>query len=174
MLRRLMLGVVPALAALAAHAIPAPAGVAPRLHPPGASAPAFMLAARGVQVYQCTPAPVSGDYGWFLVAPDATLYDGDRSAASLRSPHAWQSLDDLSSASGVPVALQAAGAGNLPWALLAASALGSSGLFAGVTSVQRVNTEGGAPPAGGCDAANAGAEARVAFRADYYFYKAAG
>ena len=45
------------------------------------------------------------------------------------------------------------------------------GLFAGVTSFQRVNTNGGAPPRAGCDADHGGAEARQNFTADYYFYR---
>ena len=44
-------------------------------------------------------------------------------------------------------------------------------MFAGVTSIQRVNTNGGIAPATGCDDSHAGNEARVAFSADYYFYK---
>ena len=46
-------------------------------------------------------------------------------------------------------------------------------MFAGVTSIQRVNTDGGAAPTRGCGPDNVGAEARVAYRADYYFYKRA-
>jgi hypothetical protein len=44
-------------------------------------------------------------------------------------------------------------------------------MFAGVSSIQRVNTAGGAPPRGACDDTHVGDEARVAFTADYYFYK---
>jgi hypothetical protein len=47
-------------------------------------------------------------------------------------------------------------------------------MFAGVTSIQRVNTTGGVAPPGGCSAANAGAESRVPFTAQYYFYKRRG
>jgi hypothetical protein len=49
-----------------------------------------------------------------------------------------------------------------------------AGLFAGVTSVQRVNTSGGVAPAAGCDADNVGKEARSRFSADYYFYRRRG
>src|SRR2546425_489608 len=51
---------------------------------------------------------------------------------------------------------------------------GEDGIFAGVTSIQRVNTSGGVAPATGCSADAAGAEARVAFTADFYFYKRRG
>jgi hypothetical protein len=43
-----------------------------------------------------------------------------------------------------------------------------------VTSIQRVRTAGGAAPAAGCDAARVGEEVRVAFSAEYYFYKRRG
>ena len=42
-----------------------------------------------------------------------------------------------------------------------------------MTSIQRVNTRGGAAPVGGCDETHVGTEARVDFSADYYFYKRA-
>jgi hypothetical protein len=105
------------------------------------------------------------------VAPDATLYDGPASVARMASPRHWESLYDLSSVSGIPLRLQSAGSGNLPWELMRAVPVGDSGIFAGVSSIQRVNTEGGAPPRDGCDATHLGDEARVAFSADYYFYK---
>jgi hypothetical protein len=63
---------------------------------------------------------------------------------------------------------------NLPWVLMRAQPLAETGLFAGVTSIQRVNTLGGATPTSGCGADNVGDEARVAYRADYYFYKPRG
>jgi hypothetical protein len=47
-------------------------------------------------------------------------------------------------------------------------------MFAGVTSIQRVNTSGGIAPAKGCDDTHTGSETRVAFSADYYFYKRRG
>lgn len=46
-----------------------------------------------------------------------------------------------------------------------------SGRFAGVTSIQRVATRGGAEPDIACDASRSGQEARVKYTARYYFYK---
>jgi hypothetical protein len=37
-----------------------------------------------------------------------------------------------------------------------------------------VKTSGGVAPASGCDSDHVGSEARVAFGADYYFYKKRG
>ncbi len=79
-------------------------------------------------------------YAWLFTAPDATLYDGPREVAHSASPNQWQSLDDLSSISGV-------------------------------TTIQRVDTRGRAPPVTGCDDTHVGDEVRVPFTAEYYFYK---
>lgn len=158
-----------ALPAVAAIAEPA---VAPLLRPVPGEAPAFMLTANGVEVYECTPVPDDPSaYSWFIVAPDATLSDGTGPVARLASPDQWESLQDRSSVSGVPLRMQEAGAGNMPWELLHALPEANTGMFAGVTSIQRVHTRGGAAPAAGCDESHVGDQARVAFTADYYFYK---
>lgn len=160
---------VPALAAIAP-----PDGIAPPLRVLPDEAPAFVLSGNGVQVYECQNVPADPNaYAWFLVAPDATLSDGTGPVARLASPYHWNSLEDLSGVSAVPLRMQSAGAANLPWELLHAVPDGSPGMFAGVTSIQRVNTSGGVPPTSGCDETHVGDEARAPFTADYYFYKSA-
>lgn len=158
-------------------ALPAAAAVAPPVTAPTLSAsaleePAFMLSADGAQVFECRlrgagPNP----YAWTFVAPDATLYEGSRSVARMTTPSLWESLSDRSSVTAVARGSQEGGAGNLPWLVLRAAPLSDTGLFAGVTTIQRVNTSGGVAPATPCTAENAGSEARVAFTADYYFYR---
>jgi hypothetical protein len=164
-----ILAVLPAVAAIAP-----PAGVAPVLRASAGEAPAFMLSADGVHIYQCRAVDAAGRFGWVFTAPDATLYEGTRSVATLKTPNLWESLSDRSSVSAVVRSTQAAGGSNLPWALMNAQPLAASGMFADVTSIQRVNTRGGVAPTAGCGPANDGAESRVAFRADYYFYKPRG
>ena len=168
-------------AALAALALPAaaalvqPAGLNPQLRTAPDEDAAFVLAGNGVHIYQCRQSVMDPNaYTWSFVAPDATLYDGTRSAATLTTPNHVEALDDRTSVSGFVRVTQAAGPGNLPWSLMQARPIGDSGLFAGVTSIQRVNTRGGAAPAGGCTADNVGEEARVAYSADYYFYRKRG
>jgi hypothetical protein len=39
-----------------------------------------------------------------------------------------------------------------------------------VSSIQRLQTKGGKAPANGCDESHRGAQARVSYTADYYFY----
>ena len=136
------------LVSLPAAAIPEPAGLALGLRAPANEAPAFVLAGNGVYIYQCRQ--------------------------SALDPNLYESMSDRSSTSGVVRGSQAAGTANLPWVSMRAQPLSESGMFAGVTTIQRVNTNGGAAPGGGCGPDNIGAEARVAFRADYYFYKQRG
>lgn len=167
--------IVACAAALPAAALVAEPLVARPLRPLPGEAPAFMLQASGVQVYQCLPLGSDPNvFAWTATAPQATLFDGSRSVARWTGTNQWEAIDDRSSISGVVRSMQAAGANDLPWALLRAIPVGDSGLFAGVTSVQRVNTRGGAAPTGGCDASRAGEEARVDFSADLYFYKRSG
>lgn len=162
------------LALPAFAAVTEPAGLSPALRAAPGEAPALVLNGSGTQIYTCMASPTQADaYGWVSTAPDATLYDGSHEAARLASTNHWESLDDRSSVSGIPMRLQSGGAGNLPWALMRGLPAGESGMFAGVTSIQLVNTRGGAAPSAGCDELHVGTEARVDFSADYYFYKAA-
>ncbi len=59
------------------------------------------------------------------------------------------------------------------WLLLKATSTSGSDVFAQVTYVQRLNTNGGQPPSSGCNAATAGAQARIPYSGDYEFYVAA-
>jgi len=164
-----------ALAALPAAAITEPGGIAASLRAPASEAPAFVLNGNGVYIYQCRQSISDPNtYVWAFVVPDATLYDGQRSVARHATIGLFESLSDRSSVSGVVRSSQPAGGANLPWVLIRAQPIGESGLFANVSSIQRVNTTGGAAPSSGCGPDNVGEEARVAYQADYYFYKRAG
>ena len=164
------LAALPALAA-----IPEPAGLAPGLRAGANEEPAFMLTARGVNLFQCKARVEDPNtYGWFFVAPDATLFEGSRSAGRHQAVGQFESATDRTTIFGVPRATQPGGANNLPSMAMRAAPTGDTGMFAGVTTIQRVNTAGGVAPAEGCAASNAGAETRVDFSADYYFYKRRG
>jgi hypothetical protein len=157
---------LPALAAIPAPVVP------PVLRAPADEEAAFMLTGRGAYVYQCKPTALDPDaVAWGFVVPDAVLYDGARPAARITSVDLYEAIDDRSSVTGIVRAAAPGGPGNLPWALFRARAFGETGLFGGVTSFQRVNTNGGAAPRDGCDADHAGDEARQNYTADYYFYR---
>lgn len=172
-MRAALLAVAALSSASVLAAVSPPAGLARGMAPPASVKPAFALSASGVQIYQCS-ALGGGGWGWTHVAPDVTLYEGTRSVATHQVPDLWESLSDRSSVTAVPSVNQQAAAGNLPWQLLRAAPLNPTGMFAGVTHMQRVNTQGGLPAPVGCGPDNVGAENRVDFRADYYFYKPAG
>jgi len=165
-----------ALAALpAAAALSEPAGLGAGLRAPGNEAPAFVLSGNGVYIYQCRQSFLDPNaYEWAFVAPDATLYEGTRSTARHTVVGLYESLSDRTSVSGVVLASQAVGPANLPWVLIRAQPIGEGGMFTGVSSFQRVNTNGGAAPTTGCGPDTTGQEARVAYSADYYFYRRLG
>jgi hypothetical protein len=161
-------------------AVPEPAGLSPQMRAGANEEPAFLLTGNGVHIYQCrvtandaTTNAAVNTFAWSFVAPDATLSDGARTTARLASPNLIESASDRGSVSGLVRASQQAG-NNLPWTLMRAQPIGDAGLFTGVTSIQRVNTNGGMAPATGCNADSVGSEARVAYSADYYFYKRRG
>lgn len=167
---------VAALAAMPAFsAIPEPSGLGRGLRAGADEEPAFVLSARGTNLFQCKARVNEPDaYAWYFVAPEATLYEGTRVAGSHRAAGQFESDGDRTSVFGVLRATQPGGADNLPWAAMRAVPTGDSGTFAGVTMIQRVNTAGGVASAEGGTAANAGNETRVNFTADYDFYKRRG
>jgi hypothetical protein len=155
-----------------AAAISVPSGLSPRMAPAVGEQPVMLLRAEGVQVFECRPLAIEADrFAWSFVAPEATLYDGGRATARHGGGQSWEAIGDPSSVTGSVRAIQDGGPNNIPWLSYRALPAGESGLFAGVTSIQRVNTVGGAAPDGGCDATHVGDQVRVAFNADYYFYK---
>lgn len=161
-------------------ALPASAAVTPPTVPPSLTAPAdeaaaFALRAEGVHVFECKALPSDPPrFAWTFSVPDATLYAAGTPVARHTAENMFEATGDRSTVTAMPRARQEAGANNLPWLLMRAQSTPDTGLFAGVTSVQRVNTSGGVAPAAGCDALNVGKETRVPFAAEYYFYRRRG
>ena len=169
-LAMLGLAAMPALSA-----VPEPAGLARGLRAGADEEAAFVLSANGTHLFQCNSSlDPPNVYAWSFVAPDATLFEGSRPAGRHRAVGQFESDSDRTSVFGVIRATQPGGSDNLPWAAMRAVPTGDSGMFAGVTTIQRVNTSGGVAPSTGCTAATIGNETRVNFSADYYFYKRRG
>lgn len=147
----------------------APVTVADSLRPSPSEDLAFALDAHGAQIYTCAAGP-DGAYKWSFVAPEATLLEKGEIVGTHGAGPTWVSTSDHSSAKGTVRERQDGGEGNIPWLLLTAVSQGS-GRFAGVTSVQRVETRGGVEPAKPCNASFAGREARVKYSAVYNFYR---
>jgi hypothetical protein len=136
------------------------------LRPSAAESLKRIISAKGVQIYECR------ERKWMFVAPEADLYDerGNLVGRHYAGPQ-WEATGDGSKVLGtVRSRADAPQAGAIPWLLLSARSVGGSGYFSDVTSVQRVATVGGVAPAGECS--GAGAQARVPYTADYYFFHA--
>ena len=139
--------------------------------PPGASV-LTRFHAVGAQVYTCSPS-ANGTPAWTLKAPAAKLLDakGNEVGTHGEGPN-WTS-NDGSSVRGKKIAqVDAPRNDAIPWLLLQATTHQGDGVLSKVEYVQRLNTMLGKAPVAGCDAEKVGAEARVDYSADYYFYGA--
>ena len=143
------------------------------LNPPPDATLEASFAARGVQIYSCAASPAGGAPVWTLKAPHAVLFKGFETAAIHFAGPSWQANDGSlvtgTRTAGDPGPDPTA----IPWLLLKAATNVGPGLFADVTWIQRLDTEGGAAPATGCDAQHVGAQVLVPYRANYFFYHAA-
>jgi hypothetical protein len=130
----------------------------------------MVLAAKGVQVYECrAKADKPGAAEWAFVAPQAELFDA---RGKLVGKHyggpSWEAADGSKLVGAVKARADAPEGGAIPWLLLSTTSVGAAGAFSAVTSIQRVNTVGGAaPPADGCTTASVGRTERVGYTADY-------
>jgi hypothetical protein len=149
-------------AALAAdELVPAPKG-APLL---------LEVEAEGVQIYTCE-AKDQG-FAWTFKAPEATLFDkqGRQIGTHFAGP-TWK-MSDGAVVGETTARADAPASGAIPWLLLKAKSNAGTGVLSTVAFIRRVDTRGGAAPAGGCDAAHKGEEARMRYDALYQFFGAA-
>jgi len=127
--------------------------------------------ATGFQIYTCKAA---GDRAaqWELKAPDADLHD--RKGAVIGHHFAgptWKHKDGSEVTGKASAHVDSPDASSIAWLLVSATGHTGDGVFAKVSSIQRINTKGGKPPtAAECTAANNGTESKSAYSADYYFY----
>jgi hypothetical protein len=144
-----------------------------KLKPGANESLAMIVAAKGVQIYDCRAKkdPVVGGYEWVFVAPEADLFDarGSRIGRHYAGPH-WESTDGSKILGAVKERADAPAPDAIPWLLLSAKSVGPAGSFSKVTAIQRVNTVGGVAPKAGCTFAEAGTAARINYTADYYFF----
>ena len=131
---------------------------------------ATIVAAKGVQIYECRASKDAGTANWVFVAPEADLFDtsGKKIGRHYAGPR-WESFDGSTIAGTQKERIDTPQADAIPWLLLTAKSVGPEGSFSNVTSVQRVNTVGGAAPKTGCSSASVGQVARMPYTADYYF-----
>jgi hypothetical protein len=146
-----------------------PAKLPAALQAPAGAKPIAKFHATGAQVYKCGAS--EGKFAWTLARPDATLHDAMGAVVGTHGAGPTWTSKDGSAVVGAKVEQAPAPApGAVPWLLLRATSTSGAGLFSAVTFVQRIETQGGTAPAGGCDASHLGAETRASYSADYYFY----
>jgi hypothetical protein len=130
--------------------------------------------ATGVQIYEC--GAIKADparFEWIFKAPEADLFDlsGKKIGKHYGGP-TWESNDGSKVVGEVKARDDGPAATAIPWLLLAAKSTSGNGAFGRTQSIQRLYTVGGKAPAGGCSKAQLGKEARVPYKATYYFYSA--
>jgi hypothetical protein len=125
------------------------------------------LHAEGAQVYECK-AGADGKLAWAFREPIATLLlEGKTIGRHYAGPN-WEHLDGSAVVGKVAGNAPGATPKDIPLLKLEVVASRGSGAFSGVTTVQRINTQGGRHD-GACD--KAGAFHSAPYAADYVFLK---
>ena len=128
------------------------------------------LHAEGAQIYECK-AGSDGKLAWTFREPIATLLlDGKTVGRHYAGPN-WEHIDGSAVTAKAVANAPGKSAGDIAWLKLSASAHRGRGVLSGVTTVQRVNTKGGAL-AGACE--TAGALQGAPYAADYVFLQKGG
>ena len=124
----------------------------------------------GSQIYTCR-ADADGKFIWTLKAPEAELTDGKGTVIGRHfAGPSWQLKDGSAVTGKASAQVDSQDPGSIPWLLVNVVSHSGNGLLTKVTTIQRVSTRGGKPPALGCDEAHRDAETKSKYTADYYFY----
>ena len=123
--------------------------------------------AEGAQVYECK-AGADGKLAWAFREPIATLMaDGKTIGRHYAGPN-WELGDGSAVAGKAAGNAPGATANDIPWLNLEVVSRRGNGILSPVTTVQRINTQGGKLD-GACD--KAGATRRAPYAADYVFLR---
>ncbi len=165
----LALSMSPPVGASTAHAADHRAPAVPaNLEVPVGNKVEFHVFAVGVQIYAWTITATGTR--WVFQAPEATLYDSDGNVVGTHyAGPTWES-NSGSKVVGQRLASSTVDATAIPWLLLQAKTALGPGIFARTTYIQRVNTAGGLAPT--VPGTATGQVARVAYTAEYFFYRA--
>jgi len=166
----LLFAALPMMNTLAAEAPPVPDSLKV---PPGHTLK-FSARAQGFQIYQCGPDKADPKaYTWTLTGPQADLFDaqGQKIISHYAGP-TWESKDGSKIVGQVKGNEKSPDHDAIAWLLLETKSTGSIGVMNSITHVQRLQTSGGKPAAGGCKADTAGTTTNVPYMAQYYFYEA--
>jgi hypothetical protein len=128
------------------------------------------LHATGAQIYDCK-AGKDGKLIWVFREPIATLILDGKTVGRHYAGPTWEHIDGSAVTGKVAATAPAATANDVPWLKLDVVGRRGSGTLADVTTVQRINTNGGVL-AGACD--QEGALRSVPYSADYVFLRPGG
>ena len=127
------------------------------------------LHAEGAQVYDCK-AGTDGKLGWAFREPIATLsVDGKTVGRHYAGPN-WESNDGSAVVGKAAGSAPGATPNDIAWLKLAVVSQRGSGVLTGVTTVQRINTQGGKLD-GACE--KAGSTRSAPYSAEYVFLRKA-
>jgi len=167
-----LLAAIPASAQNEAPARESAPDVPDAIQVPKGEEPVLVAYASGSQIYTCQ-AGADGKFAWTLKAPEAELRDRkDKVIGQHSAGPTWKLTGkDSSEVTGKAVAhVDSLDADSIPWLLVNVVSHAGKGLLTDVTTIQRVHTHGGKPPAYGCDEQHKDAETKSAYTADYYFF----
>lgn len=149
-----------------------PAKVPEELNPPPDVTLETVLPASGVQSYACLRDKPGEAPDWAPKGPHATLGEGNNLMGIHFGGPSWQAMDG-SLVKGTKISSASApDKSAIVWLLLSGAASGE-GIFGKITHIQRMDTVGGKPPQGGCDAEHLDTRVLVPYRTNYYFYREA-
>jgi Protein of unknown function (DUF3455) len=142
------------------------AQVPPEIAAPGETTVATHHA-EGAQIYECK-AVGDGKLAWVFREPIATLLLDDKTVGRHYAGPTWEDADGSAVTGKVVGKAPGATANDIPWLKLYVASRRGSGTLAAVTTVQRINTRGGAAQ-DACEPA--GAFRSVPYTADYVFLR---
>jgi hypothetical protein len=153
-----------------AHLRACPPRMPADLNPPADATLELVLPANGVQSYACGVDKPGEAPDWQPKGPHAMLGEGSNVVGIHFGGPSWQGLDG-STVKGTKIAsAPSPDKSAVTWLLLSGAATGT-GTFGKITHIQRLETVGGRPPTGGCDASHLDARVLVPYRSYYYFYR---
>ena len=151
------------------QAIPRP-DVPEKIQAPAGEEVVLQAHASGSQIYTCQQGADS-KYGWTLKAPQAELRDQQGAVIGRHyAGPAWKHKDGSEVKGKALARIDSPDSDSIPWLLVTATDHSGDGVLSRVTSIQRIHTHGGQPPATACDGSKPNVVANSSYTADYYFY----
>ncbi|MEY2843082.1 MAG: hypothetical protein RI920_1119 [Pseudomonadota bacterium] len=135
---------------------------------------AMYAVGKGELTYECREKKdMAGAFEWAFAGPVATLSDTSGTAVGKYYGGPTWEANDGSKVTGKQVAVSPHKPDSIPLQLVKANPAMGQGAMAGISYIQRLNTQGGLAAARPCGAEQKGQKQQVAYQADYVFYKPA-